>query len=348
MEDARKNRVYNEIISGIKFIYIEGTRYKLSLPTREYRLLAEDIYDEVLESLRFDNLMTDSECQRALMRLEIWSPLDDESLKKLEDLLEDQKVRLYKSLLDVNAQKGIRKQLSSTKNAINRALGRKHSLDPVTLRFHATTVKTKFLIAMGLTQEDGTPAYNEKSFWNSDSTVLEKVYEAVESSIIKIEEYRHLARNEPWRGIWSAAKGTVFGTAPADWTEAQKNIVSFSRMYDGAYQSPECPSDTVFEDDDMFDGWLIDQRKTREKEQNQQRVEKAGNWKDSAQEVFITAPTKQDAQNVYDLNDMTARAKIKERTAALQKHGVLEDKELPDVKRDIMVQSKDQILNNRR
>ena len=52
--------------------------------------------------------------------------------------------------------------------------------------------------------------------------------------------------------------------------------------------------------------------------------------------------------NVYDLNDMTGRATIKERAAALQKHGILEDKQLPDVKRELMVQSKDQILNNRR
>ena len=239
MDDARKNRVYNEIISGIKFIYIEGSRYKLSLPTRGYRLLAEDIYDDVVRSLRFDNLMTDIQCKQALMKLEIWSPLDDASLKKLEDLLEDQKVRLYKSLLDVNAQKRIKKQLSSTKNAINRSLSRKHALEPVTLSFHASTVKTKFLIAMGLINENGDAVYDEKSFWNSDSTVLEKVYEVVQSSIITIEEYRHLARNEPWRGIWSAAKDKVFGTVAADWTEAQKNIVSFSRMYDGAYQSPE-------------------------------------------------------------------------------------------------------------
>ena len=116
----------------------------------------------------------------------------------------------------------------------------------------------------------------------------------------------------------------------------------------GPIRAQSGPSDTVFEDDDMFDGWLIDQRKTREKEQNQQRVEKAGNWKDSAQEVFITAPTKADAMNVYDLNDMTGRAKIKERANALAQHGILEDKQLPDVQRDLLVQSKDQILNNRR
>lgn len=347
MDDARKSRVYNRVISGIVFVYVAGERYKVSIPSREYRVLAEDVYEETLKSLRFDDLMTDSQCQQTLMRLSMWSPADEEALKALEKLLEDQKVRLYKSALDVNAQKAIRRQLTVTKSSINKSLGRKHFLDPVTLRFHAITVKAKFLLAMGLTDSGGNHVYDEKSFWNSDSTIIEQVYNSLENHIITIEEYRYLSRNDPWRTVWSASKDRVFGTVAADWTEEQRNLVSFSRMYDGAYQSPECPPDPVVEDDDMFDGWLIDQRRTRDQEQNKQRIEKTGNWKDSAQEVFITAPTKEDAMNVYDLNDMTSRAKIKEREKIIATHGVVEDKDLPDVQRDLMVQAKDQILQRR-
>jgi hypothetical protein len=347
MDEARKNFLYNQIISGLKFLTIEGVRYKLSLPSREVRFLAEYVYQDVINSLRFDNLMTDLQCQQSLMRLGIWSPLDQESLDKLEKLLEDQKVRLYKGAYDMDSQKRISRQIEGTKKAINKSLSRKHFLDSSTLKYHAATVKAKFIVAMSLRDSSNSPIYDEKSFWNSESSVLENVYELLERSIITIEEYRLLARNDPWRSVWSVGKDNSLGTPSADWTEEQKNLISFSRMYDGAYQSPDCPPEKVIENDDMFDGWLIDQRRTREKEQSQKRAEAGGNWKDSAQEVFITAPTQEDAKNVYDLNDPTSRMKIKERTAAIKKHGVMDDKDLPDIQRDLMVQAKDQILSRK-
>ena len=348
MDEARKNFVYNQIISGIKFITIKGIRYTLNPPSRETRLLAEHVYQDVINSLRFDNLMTDEQCERTLINLSLWSPNDDASLEKLEKLLEDQKVRLFKKAFNVKDRTNTKKQIAGTKKAINRSLGRKHFLDSITLRFHALMVKNKFLMAMCLKGPDGSHIYDEKSFWNSDSTVLENSFESLERSIITIEEYRSLARNDPWRSVWGASKEQqVFGTAGVDWTEEQRNLVSFSRMYDGAYQSPDCPDDSVFEDDDMFDGWLIDQRRTRETEQSQNRAEKAGNWKDSAQEVFITAPTREDADSVYELNDLTARMTIQERQKALERGGILEDKDLPDVQRSLMVQAKEQQLNRR-
>ena len=347
MDEARKNFLYNQIISGLRFFKIDGVRYKLLFPSREIRLLAEHVYQDVINSLRFDDLMTDTQCEQSLRRLGIWSPLDDESLKALEKLLEDHKIRLYKSAFDLSAQKGIVRQIEAAKKAINKALARKHFLDTATLTYHAKTVKTKFMIAMSLRDGNNRPVYDEKSFWNSKSTVIEQVYELFERSIITIEEYRYLARNEPWRTAWSAGKDKSLGIPSADWTEEQRNVVAFSRMYDGAYGSPDCPPDSVFENDDMFDGWLLDQRRTREKEQTKQRAEVLGNWKDSAQEVFITAKTADDASNVYDLNDMTGRAKIKERSAAIEKAGVIEDKHLPDIQRQLMVQAKDEILNRK-
>jgi hypothetical protein len=347
MDEARKNFLYNQIVSGLKFLTIEGVRYKLLFPSREIRLLAEHVYQDVINSLRFDDLMTDIQCERSLLRLGIWSPLDDESLKALEKLLEDHKVRLYKSSFDLGAQKGIVRQIEAAKKAINKALSRKYFLDTATLKYHAKTVKNKFMIAMSLRDGKNDPVYDEKSFWNSKSTVIEQAYELLERSIITIEEYRYLARNDPWRTAWSAGKDKALGIASADWTDEQRNVVSFSKMYDGAYGSPDCPPDPVFENDDMFDGWLIDQRRTREKEQGKQRAEAAGNWKDSAQEVFITAQTQEDASNVYDLNDMTGKMTIKERSKAIESAGVIEDKYLPDVQRQLMVQAKDEILNRK-
>ena len=69
MDEARQNLLYNQIVSGLKFVTVEGTRYKICPPSREVCLLAEHVYQDVLSSLRFDNLMTPLQCEEALMRL---------------------------------------------------------------------------------------------------------------------------------------------------------------------------------------------------------------------------------------------------------------------------------------
>ena len=132
------------------------------------------------------------------------------------------------------------------------------------------------------------------------------------------------------------------GLPAADWTDDQKMLITFAKMYDNAYQSMECPSDEVFEDDDMFDGWMIDQRRTREKEQKQKELDSTKNIPDSAQEVFIFAPTREDAAKVYDLNDTAGRMKIKQRNDMIEKLGSVEAKDLPDTKMELRNQQREE------
>ena len=109
-------------------------------------------------------------------------------------------------------------------------------------------------------------------------------------------------------------------------------------MYDNAYQSMECPPEEVFEDDDMFDGWLIEQRRKREKDQKQKQVDLMKNVPDSAQEVFVFAPTREDANKVYDLNDRDSRMKIKQRQQLIEQRVEVEAQDLPDTQLELRQQ----------
>ena len=119
-------------------------------------------------------------------------------------------------------------------------------------------------------------------------------------------------------------------------------------MYDNAYQSMDCPSDEVFENDDMFDGWLIDQRRKRETDQKQKQVDTLNKIPDSAQEVFVFAPTKEDAEKVYNLNDATARNKIKQRQQTIERLGEVEAQHLPDTQMELRNQQMEEYKNKMR
>lgn len=345
MDEGRKNFIFHTLISGIKFIRIKGERYKIIAPSRETRLIAEHVYADTMQSLRFDDLMTDDQCLRTLHRLGIWGPQQEKSFSDLENFLDDQKVRLYKSAFDKNKRQAIRKQIARTKLAIEKSLGKKHFLDSITLRYHATSLKRKFLIGMSLLDSKNRPVYTEESFWNSSSELVERAIESLETDIITIEEFRGLCRKDPWRTTWNMGKENTFGVPACDWTDDQKVMATFSKMYDNAYQHQECPQESVIEDNDMFDGWMIDQRRQRERETKSQQAEIIGNWKDSAQEVFITAPTREDADQVFELNDLQGRMALRERQRSIRVAGVLEDSKLPDKQRELHTQAVEQYKN---
>ena len=339
MDEGRRNFLTYQIISGIKIISIDDIKYRLIAPSKEIRFLAEHIYQETVQSLRFDNLITKEKSKLFLIGLGIWGDAHSEDLEKLEKHIEDKKISLYKSLYNSDRQKRLRKTLKIAKRSLNNALAKKHSLDYMTLDYHAHLTKNKFITAMCLLDNKGNHVYDEESFWHADSTVLEKVINFLDHDIISIEEFRELVRNDPWRTLWNLGKESCIGVPPVEWTDDQKTLVTFAKMYDNAYQSMECPPDKVIEDDDMFDGWLLTQKRDREKGKNTQHVDKMKGISDKAQEVFVFAPNREDADKIYDLNDEHGRTKIQQRERFIDQQGHVQAADLPDTKMELRMQA---------
>ena len=345
MDEGRRYFLTNQIISSVRFITINNERYKITAPSRELKLLAEHVYQDTIEALRFDNFINREKAQRLLVGLGIWGPNEDESLKKLEKHLDDQKVSLYHSLLNSEKQRRVRKTIKTIKANVHKSYTRKYSLDHMTLEYHALITKRKFLIGMCLRDINDNAVYHENGFWNADSNILERVVETLDQEMFSVEDFRELVRHDPWRGIWNIGKERCMGIAAADFTDDQKSLTTFAKMYDSAYQSLECPSDEVFEDDDMFDGWMIDQRRKRDKEQKQKETDTLNNIPDKAQEVFVFAPTREDADKVYDLNTTTGRQTIKQRSIAIEAKGSVEAKDLPDTQMELRNQQREEYMN---
>jgi hypothetical protein len=96
---------------------------------------------------------------------------------------------------------------------------------------------------------------------------------------------------------------------------------------------------------------MIVQRKENEKLRNKNRTEKLleGKKLDKAGEIFVMAKSKEEASNIFDLNDPNARHTIKERQTILAQTGKeLNETELPDVRRNLVVQSNQQFKNSRK
>ncbi|NDD85412.1 hypothetical protein EBZ38_14210, partial [bacterium] len=188
-----------------------------------------------------------------------------------------------------------------------------------------------------------------KSLKNIDYQKLNLLSNTIGENTIDITTFKKIARSDLWRNYWSANKDRIFDKPVISWTDEQRTLVVLTKMYDSAYEHPECPVDSVFEDDDMFDGWMIHQRRENEKLRSKNRTEKILEDKklDKANEVFIMASSKDEAKSIYDLNDNTAMNIIKERNQAILGKTEVQLSELPDIQRELQIQQNQQMFDRK-
>jgi hypothetical protein len=171
---------------------------------------------------------------------------------------------------------------------------------------------------------------------------VDAILKEINKYSIDISLFRKLARGDEWRSYWSANKNKIFNKPSTQWTDEQRTLVVFSKMYDSAKESPDCPPDPVFDDDDMFDGWLLVQHEKYKENKNTTVSDNKKNSKMSrAQEMFVVAKNVKDAADVQEMNTVSSKSILRERNNAIQKFSSLDETQLPDIKREINKQAQE-------
>lgn len=335
----------SRILSGFYYFILNNKQYKLVYPDISVRYEAEIYADNERENNKFGEWLDDNNILYYLIDYGMWTPNGDDAVKTLEKQIEDQKVSLYQSILNPSQTKNIRRYLEGSKKSYNRLYNIRHSFDHLTLDGYIENIKNQYLLAYSIYDSNNERVFNDIN--DIDFNLLTQFSESIASYIINIDTFRSIARSDLWRNYWSANKDRVFDKPVVNWTDEQKTLVVLTKMYDSAYEHPDCPNDKVIEDDDMFDGWMIYQRRENDKAKDKNRANKLleGKKLDKAQEVFLMAKTNEEAQNIYNLNDNQSRNIIKEREKMISNLGSVEHSKLPDVQRDLVVQSNQQFMN---
>jgi hypothetical protein len=329
------------------FVYQE-TNYKLVYPDINIKYAAELYADNEYDNNKFNDWINEEDILYTLMDLGIWGMEGDKYLKNLEKQIEDYKIELFKNFLNPAKVKQLRKNLENCKKNYNRLYDIRHSLDHITATGYSTLLKNQYILIHSLHDINNQKIFDSIDTVNYD--LLNNLSNIINQNNIDIAAFRTIARSDTWKNYWSANKEHIFDRATIDWTDEQKTLVVLSKMYDSAYEHPECPPDSVFEDDDMFDGWMITQKRENEKNKNKNRTEKMFNGKlNKAQEVYVMANSKGEAQNIYDLNDMNGQHIIKERNQVIlnSKKDISQD-QLPDVQRELVIENNRKFMESRK
>lgn len=334
MDDRTINLYLSRILSGIYIFIYNNERYKLVYPDVTLKYEADFYAQQEYDRLKYNDWINDDELVVYLVDLGLWDFNGDDRLKSLENQIEDTKVELYKSFLDPQKTKIIKRHLSGLEHQHNQLYADKHCLDHITLNGYCNQLKNNFLLSRSIFDMDNKRIFNDN---NTNVRILEDMSSHLISNNITTSTFKEIARSNIWKNYWGANQNNLFGRPTVDWTDEQKTLVVISKMYDSVYEHPDSPSDEVIKDDDMLDGWMILKRRENEKHKNQKRTEEMlpKNMK-NAQEVFIVGKSKQEVSNIYSLNDHQGRGIIAERKNALKQAGSISEQHLPDVQRDLV------------
>lgn len=344
MNYAYADTLVNKIISGIvKFKVKDVQRNVFNLliksPTRYHKYLSGEIYNQVYQECLDLGMYEEKELQDFLLNNNLWDLDREKRMNTLREDIDELKVLMFNSHLDLDKVEGCRRVLNLAKADLGKFFDQKNCYNHLTASGFADIEKNKFLIGISLSNLNGEPFVDEDSYWRMPSFILEQALTSYRNSRIAEKEFRWLARNEPWRSHWLCRKseGSLFGIPSVDMTEEQRSLIIWSALYDNVSENPEQPPIEVINDDDLLDGWFIIQKRLREKEVNKNSLNAViGNEKISnSDEVFVVANTEAAMKKISSMNSQEAEIIKNRRFNAIDKSGSVSEYNLPDVKNDI-------------
>lgn len=332
MNDNEKELLLYRIISEKTIFYYLNEEYQLVAPSIDIKYRAALIYDNIINEEKYQEWFREDNAENIMIGLGIWTVNTKNQLSNFEKILENLKVDLFNSFMVPSKVKDIKKRIKNTKENMNVIYNSKNNFISHTLEGYANSIKNEYIICNSLYKN------NKLVFDNNDSksyTLFNNLVHHIDKNMITTEQFKELARSSAWRGYWNAGKNNIFDKTIALLTDEQKALLNISRMYDNIYEHPDCPDDSVIEDDDALDGWMILQKRKNDQDKKKAQFDAANPKLKDSGEVFVMSGSKEDADSIISMNSMEAKSAMKEKFNYISEKKTVEDGELPDVRRDV-------------
>lgn len=326
------------IISGYYYISVDNTTYKIYSPKLKLKQKAHSLYLSIMEDNKYDtsSWISKSVIDNLLKVYDIWDSNKESNLNHLVKSLENAKIELYLNFSKIKQKESIKKLIASINKQINENLNKKHYFDCLTLEYYSSSLKNQYLLMNTIYSENDTKIFGD-SLDDIDTIFLEKIIYEIYHNSISMDDIKNLANSEIWRSYWDSCKDGIFEGKAIDWTEEQRSLVNITKMMDAIREHHERPPEEVFSDFDALDGWILHQKQTAEKEKKKEQISNTvgGNKKERMDEVFVVTNSKEEAREIFSLNDSTTIQNIKNMSKVVSEKGSVKWSELPHVKREI-------------
>lgn len=348
MNDADIEFLLYRIFSSKLFFYYKNEKYELLSPSNQIRYDAQLLYNNIINEEKYNDWLREENLERILISLGLWTMDTNTIIKSLSKKIDDIKVMIYSDRNFKDKLKKHRKDLDGANKQLVSIQQKKSEMFTHTLEGYASSIKNEYIICKTLYKNDQKVFEDDVANNENSYTLFNNIVSEINNHVIESSDFKKLARNNIWRMYWNCNKNNIFPGPVTEWTFDQRTLVSISKMYDNVYEHPECPEDSVIDDDDMLDGWMIFQRRKIENQKKQQKIDNLNPKLQKAQEVFLIADNAEETEEILSLNSQESLFKMKQRESFLNQKGSASHLELPDVQMDLRSRSVDMARQQRR
>lgn len=340
MESWQREYHVARIVAGVARYRIGGLDYLVGIPNLRDRFAAARVYRDARERAIFDGVFDAGDMKEMMAGHGFWTAADEELLSKWDHDLENMKVGLFENRTRSDARLSLRTAIRHARVTIESLEERKHAMDHLTADGVALAARYRYLIGSSLRLAGNEP-YWPSGDWTDPDPIIDDVIEAMASDRLHEPDYRELSRTDPWRSTWGSRHGGrgAIDVPSCEMTDDQRNLLLWSSVYDNIRDHPDCPADAVLDDDDMLDGWLIIQRRTRDADRVKSLAESIGdnigdekmrNRLKGAEEMFLMADSIDDAREIDSMNDSAGLLIKSQKMQTLKARGEVREEHMPD------------------
>lgn len=330
MEYSEREFFVYKLLCNYVIVNINNIQLKVYHPSNTILYESAIIQNEIKKECIQHNVPSTNDMLDFMTGIGVWNYKKDKEIDILTKDIDELKIKIYQSFLldrEVNKYRSI---LRNTEKKLNDLLLEKSMFDSYTIEGISEYAKSQYIIEK-CTKVDGK-IYD----WSSISIPM--VFMKLQLERISDKTLRFISHNDPWSTLYSTSKklGKIFNFKNI--SQEQRRLISWSLMYDNIQKSHECPHQSVIDDDDMIDGWLILQRREIEQKQKQKRMESNISKKiATSDEIFFVVDSKEAAQKVYDMNSNEAKRVIENRKRKIKSSKTdIKYTDFEDVKIDIL------------
>ena len=334
------------IRSGKVFIDYKDILLIIKPLTIDQSFQASMAYDKAYKQAMVDGIMSEDEISDWMYSNGLWHPVDDEKIEGIKKDLEKLKIEIYNSRNDGRLREKIRLYIRAAEKKLAESLKEKTPFYQNTIEGYALSEKVSWIIK--------NSTYHNDTLYDFKEISTSYVVDEWQNSILSESIIRDLAREEPWKSLWSIRENTkikLFANLDnEELTANQKHLTIWSQIYDNIQESMDCPNDEVIKDDDLLDGWFIVQSKKREKERLEKEFENKNTnekIKNSSEVYVVVDPNdKRSLERVNALNDPIANSIKRQRSEVIKTKGGAYQHDFADEKQKMQMQVTNELRNN--
>ena len=333
LDPLEQNWLINYIVAdSIPFTH-NGFTYSIRSPSRESKVIADEFFFTYYYKSIDEGVLDSDGVYKLLVKYGLWETdkFNEGLLKKLQKEIEDMKVEVFNNYLDGGKRNKIKQAILDTKLYIENMVAQKHSLDHLGAEFVGNYAKYHILLGHSI-YKSGKPLWKSMKRWDLADDMSIEVNKKLNKYKIEADQYRELATCDYWRGIYNIRRGNLFGKAIVDWSDHQKQLVSWSQTYENIYKSPDCPTDSIINDNDAIDGWFIIQKRKRDSQLNNSTIESGMSDKIKNSEFIFVLADEENIDKVYGLNDVGGKIALHKRLSQIKRSNIVAEVNMLDTR----------------